>query len=61
MKPSEECRKLAKVLREKANTLSDAELKTDYEYLVRGFERLARQFEQDMDTKPQRRTRKTAA
>ena len=51
MKPSIECRKLAEVLREKAKTVDDAELRAEYQYLVRGFLRLARQFEQDMDAK----------
>jgi hypothetical protein len=51
MKPSGECRKLAEVLRERAKTVSDAKLRAEYEYLVRGFLRLASQFERDMDTK----------
>jgi len=49
MKPSVECRKLGAVLRETANKLPDARLKAEYEYLVRGYLRLAQQFEQDMD------------
>jgi hypothetical protein len=63
MKPSIECRKLAEVLREKAKAVQDAELKAEYEYLVRGFLRLAREFEQDTDTKkvPSQRNRNTAA
>ena len=63
MKPNIECRKLAGVLRAKAKTMDDAELKAEYEYLVRGFLRLAIRFEQDMDTKktPNRHRGKTAA
>ena len=63
MKPSIECRKLAEVLREKAKTVDDAELRAEYQYLVRGFLRLASQFEQDMDVKKasNQRSRKAAA
>jgi hypothetical protein len=63
MKPSVECRKLAEVLREKAKTVEDAELRAEYQYLVRGFLRLATQFEQDMEAKklPNQRSRKAAA
>jgi hypothetical protein len=63
MKPSVECRKLAEVLREKAITVEDAELRAEYQYLVRGFLRLARQFEQNMEAKklPNQRSRKAAA
>jgi hypothetical protein len=32
--------------------LQDAEIRAEYAYLVRGFLRLARQFEQDRETKP---------
>jgi hypothetical protein len=32
MKPSVECRKLAEVLREKAKTVDDAELRAEYQY-----------------------------
>jgi phage terminase Nu1 subunit (DNA packaging protein) len=49
MKPSVECRRMAEWLREKANEIDDADLKAEYAYLVRGYLRLARQFEQDMD------------
>ena len=49
MKPSAECRKLAAVLRETADKLQDAKLKAEYQYLVRGFLRLAMQFERDAD------------
>jgi hypothetical protein len=63
MKPSVECRKLAEVLREKAKTVDDAELRAEYQYLVRGFLRLASQFEQDMNAKKasNQRSRKAAA
>ena len=63
VKPSAECRKLAEVLREKAKTVHDADLRAEYQYLVRGFLRLARQIEQDMDAKkvPNQRSRKAAA
>jgi hypothetical protein len=44
-----ECRKLAEALRERANAIVDAGLKAEYGYLVRGFLRLARQYEQDID------------
>jgi hypothetical protein len=37
------------VLRQKANEIHDAEQKAKYEYLIRGFLRLARQYEQDND------------
>ena len=47
MKPSAECERLAEMLREKANEIEDAEMKAQYEYLVRSLLRLARQFEQD--------------
>jgi hypothetical protein len=47
MNPSTECRKLAWLLREKAMALQDAEIRAEYAYLIRGFLRLARQFEQD--------------
>jgi hypothetical protein len=49
--PSTECRKLAEALREIANGLPVGELKAEYEYLVRGFLRLAAQFEHDRETK----------
>ena len=49
--PSTECRKLAEALREIANGLPVGELKAEYEYLIRGFLRLAAQFEQDRETK----------
>jgi hypothetical protein len=52
MNPSTECRKLAWLLREKAMALQDAEIRAEYAYLIRGFLRLARQFEQDRETKP---------
>jgi hypothetical protein len=63
MKPSVECRKLAALLREKAKTAHDAELRAEYEYLVRGFSRLAKQFEQGMDANKvtDQRDRNTAA
>jgi hypothetical protein len=63
MKPSVECRKLAEEIREKAKTVDDAELRVEYQYLVRGFLRLASQFEQDMDAKKasSERSRKAAA
>ena len=64
MEPSVECRKLAAFLREKAKTLQhDPKLKAEYDYLVRGFLRLATQMEQDVDAKkvPDHRSRKTAA
>jgi hypothetical protein len=48
MKPNIECRRLAELLREKAMTMSDPELKAEYAYLVRGFLDLATQLEQDM-------------
>src|SRR5262249_20082624 len=50
MKPGTACRKIAEVLREQANALHDVELKAEYQYLVRGFLRLAKQFEEDMDS-----------
>ena len=37
------------MLREQANEIHDAEQKAKYEKLIRGFLRLARQFEQDND------------
>ena len=59
MKPAVECRKLAALFREKAKTMP-AGLKGEYDYLVRGFSRLARQFEQDggPGKPPRRRVRK---
>ena len=51
MNPSIECRKLAEALRDYAKTVHDAGLKAEYAYLIRGFLRLARQFEQDRETK----------
>jgi hypothetical protein len=50
--PSTECRKLAELLREQAKALQDAEIRAEYEYLIRGFLRLAREFEQDRQTEP---------
>ena len=47
MKPGAECERLAELLREQANEIHDAELKAQYEYLVRSLLRLAREFEQD--------------
>jgi hypothetical protein len=63
MRPNIECRKLAELLREKAMTMSDPQLRAEYAYLVRGFLRLATQFEQDMaERKPRPRPpAKTAA
>jgi len=62
MKPNIECRRLAELLREKAMTMSDPELKAEYAYLVRGFLRLATQLEQDMaERKVPRKPSKTAA
>ena len=63
MKPNIECRRLAELLREKAKTVHDAELRAEHEHLVRGFLRLATQFEQDMAPKkvPHQRPPKTAA
>jgi hypothetical protein len=63
MNPNAECRKLAELLREKAKTVHDGELRAEYEYLVRGFLRLATQFEQDMaaENVPHKRPSKTAA
>ena len=49
MNPSADCRRLAEVLREQANEIHDAEQKAKYENLIRGFLRLARQYEQDND------------
>jgi hypothetical protein len=60
MDPSTECRKLAFLLREKAMAMEDAELKAEYAYLIRGFLRLARQFEQDRETKPFARSPKSS-
>src|SRR5262249_3921242 len=37
VKPSAECRKLAEVLREKSKTVHDADLRAEYQYLVRAF------------------------
>ena len=56
MNPSTECRKLAELLREKAYALQDAEIRAEYGHLIRGFLELARQFEQDRETKPLGRT-----
>jgi len=64
MKPNVECRKLAAFLREKAEMLQhDRGLKAEYDYLVRGFLRLATQMEQDMEAKkaPDQPSRKSAA
>jgi hypothetical protein len=63
MKPNIECRRLAELLREKAMTMSDPQLRAEYAYLVRGFLRLASQFEQDMEERKvrPRRPSKTAA
>jgi hypothetical protein len=62
MKPNIECRRLAELLREKAMTMSDPELRAEYAYLVRGFLRLATQLEQDMEREvPQKRPSQTAA
>jgi hypothetical protein len=36
--------------------VEDAEIRAEYAYLIRGFLRLARQFEQDRETKPPART-----
>jgi hypothetical protein len=36
--------------------LQDAEIKAEYAYLIRSFLRLARQFEQDRETKPRARS-----
>ena len=47
MHPSADCERLAEILREKAKEIHDAELKAQYEYLVRSLLRLAREFEQD--------------
>ena len=49
MRPGPACRQIADVLRETANALPHGELRAEYEYLVRGFLRLAKQFEQDME------------
>jgi hypothetical protein len=40
--------------------MEDAELKAEYAYLIRGFLRLARQFEQDRETKPFARSPKSS-
>jgi len=45
------------VLREKAMTVDDAEVRAEYAYLVRGFLRLAVQFERDMEIKKLHRQR----
>jgi hypothetical protein len=50
--PSTECRRLAELLREQAKALQDPAIRAEYAYLIRGFLRLARQFEQDRETKP---------
>ena len=47
MNQSVECERLAEMLREKATEIHDAEVKAQYEYLVRSLLRLAREFEQD--------------
>jgi hypothetical protein len=47
MNQSAECERLAEMLHEKAKEIHDAELKAQYEYLVRSLLRLAREFEQD--------------
>jgi hypothetical protein len=47
MDPGTECRKMAAALREIADKLPHGDLKAEYEYLIRGFLRLARQIEQD--------------
>jgi len=61
MNPSVECRKMAAFLREKAKTLQhDLKLKAEYDYLVRGFLRLATQMELDLEAADQR-NKKTAA
>jgi hypothetical protein len=57
MNPSTECKKLAALLCEQAKALQDAEIRAEYAYLIRGFLRLARQIEQDRETKPLARTR----
>jgi len=49
MKPGAECRRMAEWLRERAKEIDDAALKAEYAYLVRGYLRLASQFEQDLD------------
>jgi hypothetical protein len=54
--PSAECRKLAELLCEQAKTLQGPEIRAEYADLIRGFLRLARQFEQDRETKPRART-----
>ena len=43
--------------REKAVAVDDAEVRAEYEYLVRGFLRLAVQFERDMEIKKPPRQR----
>jgi hypothetical protein len=58
MNPSTECRKLAALLCEQAKALQDAEIRAEYAYLIRGFLRLARQFEHDRETKPLARSPK---
>jgi len=40
---------MAEWLRERAKEIDDAALKAEYAYLVRGYLRLASQFEQDLD------------
>ena len=47
MHPSADCERLAEMLHEKAKEIHDAELKAQYEYLVRSLLRLAREFERD--------------
>jgi len=54
MDASTECRKMAELLREtaKAMHLQDTKIRAEYAYLMRGLLRLARQIEQDRETKP---------
>jgi len=55
--------KIGRIARAKAMTVSDPDLRAEYVYLVRGFLRLATQFEHDMAEKklPDKRPSKTAA
>jgi hypothetical protein len=46
MKLGVECKRLADALHEKANSAQDPYFKAEYQYLVRGFRRLAAQFDQ---------------
>ena len=46
MKLGVECKRLADALPEKANAAQDPYIKAEYQYLVRGFRRLAAQFDQ---------------